>query len=95
LNNAADTGSQKIALQVAWNDTQVQLKVRDWGPGIAANVIEQIGKPIIHTDRGGLGIGLMLSLAAVERAGGSVQLRNHPDGGALATLLLPHAGASL
>lgn len=91
LNNAADTGSAKIALAVDWQDDAVSISVRDWGPGIDAGVIEQLGKPIIHAGRTGLGIGLMLSLAAVERAGGSVQLRNHAEGGALAEMVLPRA----
>ncbi len=95
LNNAADTGSDKIALHVEWDASEVRFCVRDWGPGIAMAVIEQLGKPILHANRGGLGIGLMLSLAAVERAGGSVRLRNHPDGGAVATLALPRAGVVL
>ena len=91
LNNAADTGSAKIALAVDWQDDAVSISVRDWGPGIDAGFIEQLGKPIIHAGRTGLGIGLMLSLAAVERAGGSVQLRNHAEGGALAEMVLPRA----
>ena len=93
LNNAADTGSRKIALNVDWQGNEVSISVRDWGPGIEPGIIEQLGKPILHAGRSGLGIGLMLSLAAVERAGGSVQLRNHPEGGALATMVLPCAGA--
>lgn len=93
LNNAADTGSDRIALSVDWDDDEVQIAVRDWGPGIAPEVVEQLGQPIIHAGPGGLGIGLMLSLAAVERAGGRVLLRNLPEGGALATLALPRAKA--
>ncbi|MEZ5569548.1 MAG: ATP-binding protein [Halioglobus sp.] len=91
LNNAADTGSADISMQVEWNQTEVAIHIRDHGPGIAPEMIERIGRPIIHADRNGLGIGLMLSQAAVERAGGRVALRNHKDGGAIATLSLPRA----
>ena len=53
--------------------------------------MENLGKPIIHADRSGLGIGLMLSQAAVERYGGRIELRNLKEGGVIATLSLPIA----
>ena len=94
LNNAADTGSKKIAVAVSWDHTMTRIAVRDWGPGIATDKLEQLGKPIIHADRSGLGIGLMLSQASVERHGGHIELRNHREGGALATLVLPIAAGA-
>ncbi len=89
LNNAADTGSEEISMRVEWDTAQVHIQIRDWGPGIAPAVMERIGKPMLHADRSGLGIGLMLSQATVERHGGRVELRNHREGGVLATLSLP------
>ena len=89
LNNAADTGTEKVALKVRWNGEEASISVRDWGPGIPAEMLEQMGKPIIHADRSGLGIGLMLSQASVERHGGRIELRNLREGGTLATLTLP------
>ena len=89
LNNAADTGSQKIAVSVTWGPREASIGVRDWGAGILPELLEQIGKPIIHAGRSGLGIGLMLSQASVERHGGRIELRNLHEGGTLATLTLP------
>jgi len=89
LNNAADTGSQKIAVSVSWRPHEASISVRDWGAGISPELLEQIGKPIIHADRSGLGIGLMLSQASVERHGGRIELRKLREGGTLATLTLP------
>ena len=91
LNNAADTGSAEIAVRVEWDHAQVHIQIRDQGPGIAPELMERMGKPMLHADRNGLGIGLMLSQATVERHGGRVELRNHREGGALATLTLPRA----
>jgi two-component system sensor histidine kinase RegB len=91
LNNAADTGSEKVAVAVSWDRESAHIAVRDWGPGIAPEKLEQLGKPILHADRSGLGIGLMLSQASVERHGGRIELRNHREGGTLATLTLPVA----
>ena len=92
LNNAADTGSEKMSVTVSWDQAMARITIRDWGPGIPPAKLEQLGKPIIHADRSGLGIGLMLSQASVERHGGHIELRNHREGGALATLALPIAG---
>ena len=68
-----------------------RINVRDRGRGVAPELLESLGKPVIHADRSGLGIGLMLSQASVERHGGSIELRNLREGGALATLTLPLA----
>jgi two-component system sensor histidine kinase RegB len=92
LNNAADTGSEKMSVTVSWDQAMARITIRDWGPGIPPAKLEQLGKPIIHADRSGLGIGLMLSQASVERHGGHIELRNHREGGAVATLALPIAG---
>lgn len=91
LNNAADTGSDKVEMAIASDVHTVHISVRDWGPGIAPQLMENLGKPIIHADRSGLGIGLMLSQATVERYGGHIELRNLKEGGVIATLSLPIA----
>ena len=94
LNNAADTGSDQVAMAITWDANRALISVRDWGPGIAPQLMENLGKPIIHADRSGLGIGLMLSQAAVERYGGRIELRNRKEGGVIATLSLPIATGS-
>lgn len=89
LNNAADTGSNKVAVSYTWDQREARIAIRDWGPGIAMEVLEDMGKPVIRASRAGLGIGLLLSHATVERFGGHIELHNASDGGTLATLVLP------
>lgn len=89
LNNAANNGSDKVAMAVSWDERYATIDVRDWGSGIPPEKMATLGKPVIHADRSGLGIGLMLSQAAVARYQGSIELRNHKEGGVLATLRLP------
>ncbi|MEP4146882.1 MAG: ATP-binding protein [Halioglobus sp.] len=89
LNNGADAGSQKLAISYRWNSREAQIEIRDWGNGIPPELLETIGKPIIRASRSGLGIGLLLSHATVERYGGRIELQNAPDRGAIATLFLP------
>ncbi len=89
LNNAADSGSSRIAISYRWNEHECRVSVRDWGGGFAPELLQDIGKPIIRASRSGLGIGLLLSHATVERYGGRIELCNLKDGGAEATLYLP------
>lgn len=89
LNNAANAGSEKVTMEVNWDSANTYIRVRDWGSGISADRMAELGKPIIHADRTGMGIGLLLSQAAVERYGGSIELRNIKEAGVMATLSLP------
>ena len=89
LNNAADSGSDRVEVTVKWDQREARISVRDRGPGVPNELLESLGKPIIHADKSGLGIGLMLSQASVERHGGHIELRNLREGGAMATLILP------
>jgi two-component system sensor histidine kinase RegB len=89
LNNAADSGSPRIAVRYQWNEREARITVRDWGEGFAPELLQDIGKPIIRSSGSGLGIGLLLSHATVARYGGHIELRNVSDGGAEATLYLP------
>jgi two-component system sensor histidine kinase RegB len=89
LNNAADAGSARVEVSVSWDQHEAIISIRDWGSGIPAQLLENLGKPMLHADKSGLGIGLMLSQATVERYGGHIELRNVREGGTIATLTLP------
>jgi two-component system sensor histidine kinase RegB len=89
LNNAADTGSQRIAVTLDWGQDAICLEVRDWGPGVPPQLLQQLHRNDHSSDAGGLGIGLLLSCAAVERHGGKLDLRNAADGGTIARVILP------
>ncbi len=89
LNNAADSGSERVEVRYEWDPLEMRIIIRDWGPGFAAELLGDIGKPIIRASGNGLGIGLLLSQATVERYGGRIELINAPGGGAEARLHLP------
>ena len=89
LNNAADTGTDRIEVGYGWDARELRISIRDWGPGIGGELLRDLGKPVIRASRSGLGIGLLLSHATVERYGGRIELANARDGGTEATLYLP------
>lgn len=91
LNNAADVSPDGIELDATWDNTQLMLEIRDHGPGISATVAAHAGDAFFTTKApgGGLGIGLFLTNATIERLGGAVRLFNRDGGGACARVTLP------
>ena len=75
----------------------MEFHVRDRGPGIADYARERLFERFFSLPRPdgapkstGLGLALVQEVASLH--GGTVQLDNAPDGGALATLTLPGKG---
>lgn len=91
LDNAADTDSGPLQLTLACDNAFVALHIRDHGPGIGFDIAEQLGKPFVTSKGKGLGLGLFLSHATIERCGGEIRLYNHSEGGTEAVLQLPIA----
>ncbi|MBH3433110.1 ATP-binding protein [Pseudomonas citronellolis] len=91
LNNAADACPDDLEICVDWTATDICLSIRDHGPGVPLAIAEQLGKPFFTTKGKGFGLGLFLSQASVTRAGGTVKLYNHEDGGTLTELRLPRS----
>ncbi|MEX3775487.1 ATP-binding protein [Pseudomonas sp. MYb118] len=89
LNNAADACPDGLQVTLDWNDEDLTISIRDHGAGVPLAIAEQIGKPFFTTKGKGFGLGLFLSKASVTRAGGSVKLYSHEEGGTLTELRLP------
>jgi signal transduction histidine kinase len=102
IGNALRYGQcARISLQ--YNAEQLQISVRDNGPGIPEAEFDKVLTPFYRLDSshqrdsGGVGLGLATASDIARRHGGSLTLANHPDGGLVATLRLPrparHTGA--
>jgi two-component system sensor histidine kinase RegB len=91
LNNAADACPENLQVTLDWNTEDLTISIRDHGAGVPLAIAEQIGKPFFTTKGKGFGLGLFLSKASVTRAGGSVKLYSHEEGGTLTELRLPRA----
>lgn len=67
------------------------IEVRDTGKGIQEEDLKQIFDPFFTTKKQGEGTGLGLSIcySIMEGLGGSISVKNHPEGGAVFTITLP------
>jgi two-component system, LuxR family, sensor kinase FixL len=70
-----------VGVEIAADGNQVELSVRDNGPGIPADVADSLFKPFNTTKPEGLGLGLVLCRSLVESWGGRLWLaRTGPTG---------------
>ena len=66
----------------------VEVSVRDTGPGLPADIIGTLFTPFVTTKSRGLGIGLTIARTIVEAHGGTIEARNNPEEGATFTITL-------
>lgn len=68
----------------------IELRVRDTGCGIAADILPHVFEPFFTTKRGkGTGLGLSISQAYVRSHGGDIQVESIPDHGTTVRVTLP------
>lgn len=92
LRNADEALGERegaIRLKAFREGREIVLSVSDNGPGIEAAVLGQIFDPFFTTRAEGSGLGLSLSRALAESAGGSLSAQSPPGEGATFTLRLP------
>ncbi|MEH6912385.1 MAG: ATP-binding protein [Oceanicoccus sp.] len=89
LNNAADACTDNIEITIHCQHHTLLITIRDHGTGIPLEMTEQLGKPFVTTKGKGLGLGLFLTHATINRYNGTIELHNHPHGGTVATISLP------
>ena len=89
----ADVPQPRLDISARQLGEQVEVCLRDNGPGIDPVSLAHIFEPFFTTKPvgKGTGLGLAISYGIVERHGGTLSASNHPDGGAEFRLRLPLA----
>lgn len=91
LNNAADASPQGVEIEGRWDERELAIEIRDRGPGLTPEMASKAGQ-VFFTTKGpthGLGLGLFLANATIERFGGKVSMFNREGGGACVRVTLP------
>jgi two-component system sensor histidine kinase RegB len=89
LNNAADASPEDVSIDARWTTTTLSLEISDSGPGLSADIHEQLGRTPVTTKTGGLGVGLFLAHATLQRLGGSLAIENRDQGGTMVRITIP------
>jgi two-component system sensor histidine kinase RegB len=93
LNNAADASPAQVRWRVRRQEEWLLVLVEDRGPGIPPQIADALGKRYVSRKQGGLGLGVLLSSASIERLGGEVTLLERKGGGTRLEIRLPLAPA--
>lgn len=101
LDNAVKHTAEgtEISCAIQSHNQQIRLEIRDRGTGLAEADFERVFQRLYRTDSarnrqdGGSGLGLAIVKTLIEAQGGEVSAKNHPEGGAVFTVVLPKARA--
>ena len=95
LNNAADVSPDAVELSTTCHHDTLQIDVADRGPGFSPEQKAQAGRVAFSGKSGhGWGMGLVLTHATLERAGGSLTLVERDGGGSCVRITLPWSQAT-
>lgn len=91
LNNAAEATQNDlgIELQVDWNAETLNLRIRDYGPGLPPELLDFAGQQPVKSNKQGMGVGLFLTYTTIKRLGGTITFENLDSGGACVSISLP------
>ncbi len=79
---------REVAISSKCTATEVEVAVRDTGPGLQPDIVDKLFTPFVTTKSHGLGVGLTIARRIVEAHGGTIAARDNPDGGATFTVTL-------
>jgi signal transduction histidine kinase len=84
-----------VEISIAGDDTNLEIRVRDTGPGIPSDKLESIFEPFVQVDqsntreKGGTGLGLAVSRSLAQMLGGDITVETFHAGGTTFLLQLP------
>jgi signal transduction histidine kinase len=94
IDNAVKYGKTP-EIELSCEETALAVAVRDRGPGIPPDDLDEVFRPYFRVDKsrsrstGGVGLGLTVAQAIVQGHGGEIILKNRPEGGLEARIVLP------
>jgi two-component system sensor histidine kinase RegB len=82
IDNATEFASERVEIEIEWDEQEVRLTVLDDGPGFPAGVVGLLGEPYIstRTKTGRMGLGVFVSKTLLERTGANIRFSNRGRG---------------
>jgi signal transduction histidine kinase len=96
IDNAAKYAKTQ-EIELSCEEAALVVAIRDRGPGIPPDALDNVFRPYYRVDKsrnrttGGVGLGLTVAQAIVQGHGGEITLKNRPEGGLEARIVLPVA----
>jgi two-component system sensor histidine kinase RegB len=84
IENATQFAKVAVEVEIDWTASEATIRVRDDGPGFAANVRDRLGEPYISSrdDEGHMGLGIFIAATLLRRTGAELRFASAPGGGA-------------
>jgi signal transduction histidine kinase len=79
---------RRLTIKSEVRGLDVEVSVRDTGPGLPADIVSTLFTPFVTTKSLGLGIGLTIVRTIIDAHGGTIEARNNSEGGATFTVTL-------
>ncbi len=89
LDNAAQASPEYVSITINWDDKHLFVTIEDKGKGMSKLQLQQLGKPVASSKGMGLGIGIYLTKANIERMGGRISWENRVGGGISVMVSVP------
>ncbi len=89
VDNAVRACAHHVAVAVEWDEGVLSIVIEDDGPGMNEAILRLSYTGPVDTGKGGMGIGLFLSRAVIERFGGRLAFRDRESGGTCVEVVLP------
>ena len=96
LDNALEASPAWVGVTARLVGADLVVSVLDRGKGFVPEILANLGKPYQSTKgRPGSGLGLFLVVNVLRKLGGTLTVRNLPEGGALVEMTLPVAALEI
>ena len=92
IENSIKAAASPVEVQIQLSDetpSSLEISILDNGPGVPAQVMENMGEPFISTRKDSMGLGIYLANAGIQKFGGKIEMFNRKAGGAMTVIRLP------
>ena len=81
VENAVGFAATAVDVAARWTGSEIEIVVRDDGPGFPLTVLARLGEPYVSERNpgdgsGGLGLGFFIAKTLLERTGAKIEARN-------------------
>jgi two-component system sensor histidine kinase RegB len=88
IQNALQFAVHQVEVDIAWDAKEVTIAIRDDGPGVPPEILDQLGDPYLSLraeeaeGKLHMGLGIFIAETLLQRTGAALRFANLPEGGA-------------